>query len=146
MSKQRWADLDGTDTVTEVIVATPAEVAALPSPEDWIPCPKQVQVDWTFTGGDWFDPAGNPLKKTIAPEKFILTPDEWVLRFTNTEWAWLKTERASDDGLDRIMDAIDKMVAIPLRSPPLDLFYFLLLGLSFPGGLPRIEALRAPKE
>lgn len=85
-------------------------------------------------------------------DRYILTGAEWVGRFTDDEWAWLKTRR--DDGtaagkqLDRLMDAVrwtDSIRVEPGASAQTDAFYDWLLAEGIPGGQSRIDELRAPK-
>ena len=91
---------------------------------------------------------GNPPpERPEAGPRYLLTGPEWVLTFTDAEWAWLKVQRnsgtAAGDQLDRFMDSIRWTDSINVASSSVDPFYDWLLTNGIPGGQGRIDELRS---
>ncbi len=102
---------------------------------------EQAFVD-TFHAGDYIllGPYEDPNDNTT---RYILDGWEWVGTFTETEWAWLKTQRQTSDQLDQLMDAIRWTNSVDVSSASMDGFYNWLLANNIPGGQTRIDELRA---
>lgn len=98
---------------------------------------------WTTSdnGATWEAPIPPPV-----PPQFILSGSDWVGRFTDDEWAWLKSQRQATTPagkkLDRLMDAIRWTNSVDVSSPTMDPFYQWLLDNGIPGGQARIDELR----
>ena len=104
----------------------------------------EVSVGWLYDGSTFTAPP----PPTPTPD-YVLSGPEWVTRFTDDEWAWLKAQRAADTNagrqLDKFMDAIRWTDSIDVSSPNVDPFYTWLLNNGIPGGQARIDELRAAK-
>ena len=130
--------------ITQAIVATESFVAKLDG--TWIELPYGVSKNWNYDGADFTDENGDP--PPIKPVKYrtLLNGMEWVDTFTDTEWAWLKVQRAADTAagtkLDRLMDAIRWTDSINLQAAQMDNFYTWLSDQGIPGGQTRIDELR----
>ena len=136
-----------TGVVTDVIYGG---LTARPSGQGYIPAPPDVQVGWLYDGALFTDAQGAPPQpfygKPELEEKpsYLLTGFQWVDRFTDTEWAWMKTQRASSTKLDRLMDAIQFTNSVDVSSHAMNGFYDWLLNNGLPGGQARIDELRQP--
>jgi hypothetical protein len=132
--------------VVSSIVATPQTIAELPDAASWTELPFGVGIGWNYDGTDFTDSEGNPPPtppEAVPQYRFILSGTEWVERFTDQEWAWLKVQRATVDRLDQMMDAIRWTNSIDVSSPNMDEFYNWLLNNGLPGGQARVDELRA---
>lgn len=135
--------------VDRIILADSGFIATLPDAAEWYAAPYGIGIGWAYAAGVWTGPNGEspPTPPTEAPN-YLLTGTEWVLRFTDAEWRWLKDQRAlttnAGKQLDRFMDAIRWTNSIDVSSPTVDVFYNWLLANGIPGGQARIDVLRAP--
>lgn len=114
-------------------------------PGQWVELPYGVSEGWNYDGQNFTDPNGNPPPTPAPPPpqyRTLLYGTEWVEEFTDAEWAWLKTKRATSDRLDQMMDAIRWTNSIDVASPNMDEFYTWLLNNGIPGGQTRIDELR----
>ena len=141
-----YGELDA-GVVVNAIVAGAEFIATLPNAADWIELPYGVGVGWTWNGSVWTGPNGeSPLPEPVEPGNYILSGGEWVERFTDAEWAWLKTQRETTARLDQMMDAIRWTDSINIKpGGNMDEFYAWLLSNGLPGGQARIDELRLPK-
>lgn len=140
-----WGELSG-GVVIQAIVADAAFVDSLPG--TWIELPYGVGVGWSWDGVDWTGPNGEAPPVEPGPAlRYVLAGWEWVDRFTDAEWKWLKTQRAADTPagrrVDRLLDAIRWTDSVDVSSTNMDPFYQWLLDNSIPGGQTRIDELRA---
>jgi hypothetical protein len=113
---------------------------------NWVELPYGVGVSWNYDGTDFTDSDGNPPptdRPLVETHRFILSGTEWVEAFYETEWSWLKVQRATVDRLDQMMDAIRWTNSIDVSSPNMDEFYTWLLNNGLPGGQARVDELRA---
>jgi hypothetical protein len=131
--------------VTAIIIASQSFIDVLPAPAEWFECPVGVAIGWSFDGTTFTDENGNPPPDPVEIIKlrYILSGAEWVERFTDQEWAWLKVQRVANDRLDQMMDAIRWTNSIDISSPNIDEFYNWMLNNGIPGGQARIDELRA---
>lgn len=125
--------------VVNVIVATPQTIGEFPG--TWVEL-TAGGLGWLYDGSTFTaPPPAEPVYRKL------LTGTEWVLTFTDAEWAWLKTQRAlttaAGKQLDKFMDAIRWTNSIDVASPTVDTFYSWLLTNNIPGGQTRIDELRA---
>lgn len=147
MSVVNYGDLDGGGIVTNVIIADDEFIATLPG--TWMALPIGVGIDWTFIDPDWFDPEGSQYVPPPAPSakyRYILSGPEWVQRFTDDEWSWMKAKRADGTAggkqLDKLMDAVRWTNSVDVSSPNMDVFYNSLVANGIPGGQTRVDVLR----
>lgn len=144
----KWAELDGSNFVIGIAGGPADAIATLPG--TWVECPYGVETGWQWVDPDWVHPDGRDLPTEPLPEDtYLLTGSQWVERFTEVEWKWLKTRRndgtAAGDRLDQMMDAIRWTNSINVApGQPIDEFYEWLLNQGLPGGQTRIDELRAP--
>jgi hypothetical protein len=82
-------------------------------PDVWYMCVDACYIGCLWNGTEFTDPQGGALPLDPEPElKYLLTGAEWVERFTDVEWKWLKDQRNTDPPsnaqrrLDQMMDAI----------------------------------------
>jgi hypothetical protein len=136
-------------TVDRIILADASFIATLPDAGEWVRSPYGVAVGWTYAGGVFTGPQGQP--PPLPPEQqpvYLMSGAEWVMRFTDAEWSWLRVQRAGATAaakqLDKMMDAIRWLGAVDVSSPSLDDFYGWMLTNGIPGGQARIDELRAP--
>jgi hypothetical protein len=134
----------GVGVITRVIVADASYIATLPDAADWLELPYGVGTGWEFNGVAFVSPDGSePGVPREALPRYILSGTEWVERFTEQEWTWLKVQRTTSDRLDQMMDSIRWTNSIDISSPNMDEFYNWLLNNGIPGGQARIDELRA---
>jgi hypothetical protein len=144
-----YGELDAGVVIT-AIIAEQAFIDTLPSPSDWIVLPYGVGVDWEWSGSVWTGPDGeSPPTEPAMPGNYLLTGPEWVERFTEVEWKWLKGKRVENntagERLDQMMDSIRWLNAVNVGvGGPIDEFYTWLLDQGIPGGQTRIDELRVP--
>jgi len=146
-----YGEMSG-NTVIKVIAAE--EDYILTQPGTWLLLPYGVGLDWTTADGGttWVGPNGEePSPPPPTKESYLLDGYEWVARFTDNEWAWLKQQRNvapatnASKKLDRLMDAIRWTNSVDVSSSSMDPFYQWLLDNGIPGGQTRIDELRAPR-
>jgi len=132
--------------VTQAIVADATFIATLPG--TWLELPYGVGIGWNWDGANWTNYQGDPPPTPPAARpRYLLTGSEWVMLFTQDEWAWLKTRR--NDGttagkqLDKMMDAIRWTDSVNVAAESMDPFYDWMLAQGIPGGQTRIDELRA---
>lgn len=135
--------------IVETVVADAEYIAGLSGL--WVEIPYGVGIGWGYLEGLWTGPNGEPLPTPPTPPgDYILSGWEWVERFTDDEWAWLKVQRTADTNagrqLDRLMDAVRWTASIDVSSTNIDPFYAWLLAQGIPGGQSRIDELRAPRD
>jgi hypothetical protein len=134
------------DAVVNVIVYYEDPTGSFPTAGEWLAQPYGVGIGWTRVGAVWTGPNGEPQPVPPVPVpryRTLLTGPEWVEAFNDTEWAWLKTQRAMVTRLDQMMDAIRWTDSVNVASPNMDEFYNWLLNNGLPGGQTRIDELRA---
>ena len=137
----KFAGIEG-GIVANVIIAEPLDIGNLPG--EWVDVTNEAAVGmgWGYSGGVFTEPAPAP-----PVTRYLLTGAEWVSTFTDTEWAWLKTQRllttATGKQLDKFMDAIRWSDSINVESANVDPFYSWMLNNGIPGGQTRIDELRA---
>ena len=134
--------------IVNAIMADQEYIDTLPDAADWVALPFGVGVGWSYDGVDFTDENGNPPpERPEAGPRYLLTGSEWVLTFTDAEWAWMKVQRtsgtAAGDQLDQFMDAIRWTDSIDVSSTNVDPFYDWLLTNGIPGGQGRIDELRS---
>jgi len=140
--------------VIRAIIATQDVIDTLPG--TWLELPYGVGVGWTTADGGttWLSPEGQSPPdepSTTEPPSYLMDGYEWVARFTDDEWAWLKQQRNvtpatnASKKLDRLMDAIRWTNSVDVSSSNMDPFYQWLLDNGIPGGQTRIDELRAPR-
>jgi hypothetical protein len=102
-------------------------------------------------GRGWSTPdSGTTWNPKTKPDNYILTGSQWVMRFTDDEWDWIKTQRkvtpatAASKELDKMLDAIQFTNSVDVNSANMDPFYNWLLNNGIPGGQTRIDELREP--
>lgn len=142
-----WGELSG-GVVQAAIVANYDFIQTLPNPGDWIELPYGVGVGWSWDGANWTGPSGeSPPVEPTPPENYILDGWQWVSRFTDAEWQFIKSHRsdgtAAGDALDKMLDAIRWTNSVDVSSENMDPFYNWLLNNGLPGGQTRIDELRA---
>lgn len=138
-----------TSIIVEAVVADADYIADLAGL--WVLLPYGVGIGWEYLEGLWTGPDGQPPPQPqVPPGNYILSGWEWVERFTDAEWQWLKTRRndgtSAGDQLDRLLDAIRWTNSIDVLSVNIDPFYAWLLAQGIPGGQSRIDELRAPRD
>jgi hypothetical protein len=132
--------------IDQAIVADQDYIDSLSTANEWVELPFGVGIGWNYDGTDFTDSEGNPPPtppEDVPQYRFILSGTEWVERYYETEWAWLKVQRATVDRLDQMMDAIRWTNSIDVSSPNMDEFYNWLLNNGLPGGQARVDELRA---
>lgn len=141
----KWGEISA-GVVVRVVVASQSPGV------DWVEVPYGVGIGWAWDGATWTGPDGQPQPvEPTTPGDFILSGPEWVDRFTDDEWAWIKAQRNQDPAtnaskaLDKMMDAIRRTNSVDVSSPNMDPFYDWLLNNGIPGGQARIDQLRAAR-
>jgi hypothetical protein len=137
--------------VVKSIVARQAYIDRQANPNEWVRLPPGVGVGCLSRGDEFTDAQGEAVQASseVKAGDYVLTGAEWVGRFTDVEWSWLKAQRQmltpAGKKLDRLMDAIQWTDSINVQpGSASDAFYGWLTN-NIPGGQGRVDELRAPK-